>query len=172
MFVALITWQKRVLCLTLPMNWQSMYEVALDRIKQLNKEQEILEAILRSYLPIIEGDNDEKGWMVSVSKMVQSRCRTIQLILLCLIWQLGFVSLGWGQYSSIRVQQEDKGEILLFLINVVVHKVGKRLDKGYRCPVYCAVDHKHYYWEKHENKEGYIQTVDGLHRAARDSSQE
>jgi hypothetical protein len=38
-----------------------MYEVALDRIKQLNKEQEILEAILRSYLPIIEGDNNGKG---------------------------------------------------------------------------------------------------------------
>ena len=110
--------------------------------------------------------------MVSTSKMVQSRHRLIQLILLCLIWQLGTISLGWSQYSSIRFQPEDKGEILLFLINVVVHMAGKKLDKGYRCPVYCAVDHKHYYWEKHENKEGYIQTADGLHRAVRDSSQE
>ena len=110
--------------------------------------------------------------MVSTDKVVQSSYRLIQLILLCLLWQLGTVSIGWSQYSSIRFQQEDEGEILLFLINVVVHKVGKRLDKGYRCPVYCAVDHKHYYWENHENKEGYIQTVDGLHRAARDSSQE
>ena len=43
------------------MNWQSMYEVALVRIKQLNKDVEVLEAILRSYLPIIQGDNNEEG---------------------------------------------------------------------------------------------------------------
>ena len=110
--------------------------------------------------------------MVSTNKMVQPGYRLIQLILLCFIWQLGTVSLGWCQYSSIRIQQEDKGEILLFLINAVVHMTGKKLDKGYKCPVYCGVDHKHYYWENHENKEGYIQAADGLHRAARDSSQE
>ena len=110
--------------------------------------------------------------MVSTGKMVQSSRRTIQYILLCLFWQLGLISPGWGQYSSVGIQQEDKGEILLFLINVVVHMAGKKLDKGYKCPVYCAVDHKHYYWENHENKEGYIQTADGLHRAVRDSSQE
>ena len=110
--------------------------------------------------------------MVSASKMVQSSHRLIQLILLCLLWQLGTVSLGWGQHSSIRIQQEDKGEILLFLINVVVHKVGKKLDKGYKCPVYCAVDHIHYYWENHEDKEGNIQATDGLYRATRDPSPE
>ena len=110
--------------------------------------------------------------MVSTDKMVQSSRRVIQLILLCFIWQLGTVSPGWSQHSSIRIQQEDQGEILLFLINVVVHKVGKKLDRGYKCPVYCDVSHKHYYWENHENKEGYIQTADELHRAVRDSSQE
>ena len=110
--------------------------------------------------------------MVSTDKVVQSSYRLIQLILLCFIWQLGTVSLGWSQYSSIRIQQEDEGEILLFLINVVVHMAGKKLDKGYKCPVYCATSHKHYYWENDENKEGYIQTADGLHRAVRDSSQE
>ena len=110
--------------------------------------------------------------MVPTDKVVQSSYRLIQLILLCFIWQLGTVSVGWCQHSSMGIQQEDKGEILLFLINVVVHMTGKKLDKGYRCPVYCAVDHKHYYWEKHENKEGYIQTVDGLHRAARDTDEE
>ena len=110
--------------------------------------------------------------MVSTDKMVQSSYRLIQLILLCLLWQLGTVSLGWCQHSSIRFQQEDQGEILLFLINVAVHMTGKKLDKGYRCPVYCAVDHKHYYWENDEDKESYIQTADGLHRAVRDSSQE
>ena len=110
--------------------------------------------------------------MVSTGKMVQPSHRVIQLILLCFIWQLGLISLGWSQHSSIRIQQEDKGEILLFLINVVVHRVGKRLDKGYKCPVYCGVDHKHYYWENHENKEGNIQAADGLYRAARDPSPE
>jgi len=110
--------------------------------------------------------------MVSASKMVQPGYRLIQLVLLCFIWQLGTVSVGWCQHSSLGIQQEDKGEILLLLINIVINKVGKKLDKGYKCPVYCGVDHKHYYWEKHENKEGYIQAADGLHRAVRDSSQE
>ena len=110
--------------------------------------------------------------MVSTDKMVQPGRRVIQLILLCFIWQLGLISLGWSQHSSIRIQQEDKGEILLFLIIVVVHKTGKRLDKGYKCPVYCGVDHKHYYWENHENKEDNVQTVEELHRTAGVTGQE
>ena len=110
--------------------------------------------------------------MVSTDKMVQSGRRVIQLILLCFIWQLGLISLGWSQHSSIRVQQENEGKILLFLINVVVHMSGKTLDKGYKCPVYCAIDHKHYYWENHENKEGYLQTVDELYRATGNAGQE
>ena len=43
------------------MKWQDMYEAALERFKQLNKEISLLrkdfsllQAILRSYLPIIE----------------------------------------------------------------------------------------------------------------------
>ena len=110
--------------------------------------------------------------MVPTDKVVQSGRRVIQLILLCFIWQLGLISPGWGQYSSVGIQQEDKGEILLFLINVVVHKAGKKLDKGYKCPVYCGVDHKHYYWENYENKEGYLQTVDELYRATGNAGQE
>ena len=43
------------------MNWQDMYEVALDRIKQLNRDVDLLRAILRSYLPIVDKkDKDEK----------------------------------------------------------------------------------------------------------------
>ena len=42
------------------MNWQTLYEVALERIKQLNKEVSILQEILRSYLPILEKDENEK----------------------------------------------------------------------------------------------------------------
>ena len=42
------------------MNWQDMYEVALERIKQLNKEVDVLERILQSYLPIVVKEPDEK----------------------------------------------------------------------------------------------------------------
>jgi len=94
--------------------------------------------------------------MVPTGKMVQPGYRLIQLILLCFIWQLGTVSLGWSQHSSIRIQQEDKGEILLFLINVLVHIVGKKLDKGYKCPVYCGVDHIHR-WRCNDAKKAYLQ---------------
>ena len=110
--------------------------------------------------------------MVSDDKMVQSGYRLVQLILLCLLWQLGTISPGWCQYSSIRIQQEDKGEILLFLVNVAVHMTGKKLDKGYRCPVYCGVDHKHIYWEYNEVKKNNIPSVDGLHHNDGDSTKE
>ena len=42
------------------MNWQDMYEVALERVQQLNKDVHLLEEILRSYLPIVEKEDDEK----------------------------------------------------------------------------------------------------------------
>ena len=42
------------------MNWQTLYEVALERVKQLNREVSLLQEILRSYLPIIEKDNNEE----------------------------------------------------------------------------------------------------------------
>jgi len=42
------------------MNWQDMYEVTLDRVYQLNKDIAILEAILRSYLPVLKKDNNEE----------------------------------------------------------------------------------------------------------------
>ena len=42
------------------MNWQDMYEVALERVRQLNQEIRLLTTILRSYLPIIEEDKHEK----------------------------------------------------------------------------------------------------------------
>ena len=100
--------------------------------------------------------------MVSACKMVQPSYRLIQLILLCFIWQLGTVSPGWSQYSSVRIQQEDQGEILLLLINVVVHIVGKKLDRGYKCPVYCDVSHKHIYWENYETEKSNLSPDDGF----------
>ena len=59
-FVTEITCFNYLVLLTLPMNWQDMYEVALERVKQLNKEIGLLKAILRSYLPIVKKDKDEK----------------------------------------------------------------------------------------------------------------
>tara|TARA_Y100000310_G_scaffold132224_1_gene131284 strand:+ start:546 stop:815 length:270 start_codon:yes stop_codon:yes gene_type:complete len=81
------------------------------------------------------------------------------------------------QYSSIRIytSKEDVGEITLFILLVVVSEIGKRLDKGYICPVYCEVDHKHYFREIHENKyeqESNLQAVDGLHNPVGDAGKE
>ena len=59
-YVIKITCFKYLVLLTLPMNWQDMYEVTLDRIHQLNKDVAILEAILRSYLPVLKKDNNEE----------------------------------------------------------------------------------------------------------------
>ena len=100
--------------------------------------------------------------MVPTNKMVQPSHRLVQYLLLCLFWQLGFASPGGTQYSSIRIQSPDKGEIVLFLINVLVTKVGKKLDNGYRCPVYCGVDHKHIYWKKDETEKSNVSPDDGL----------
>ena len=102
--------------------------------------------------------------MVPTSKMVQLSHRFVQLVLLCLLWQLGFTSPRGPEYSSIRFQPSDKGEIALFLIAVTIGEIGKKLDKGYRCPVYCDVDHKHRYWEKYETEKSNIPPDDGLPR--------
>ena len=110
--------------------------------------------------------------MVSVSKMAQSSRWFLQLVLLCCCWELNAYGSGKPEYSSIRIYPEDQGEILLFLVNVGVHLVGKKLDKGYRCPVYCTVDHVHIFWEYEEKNtnEGDIQAVDGVHQSARVAS--
>ena len=42
------------------MDWEGMYEVALERVRQLNKDVSVLEEILRAYLPIIEEESNEK----------------------------------------------------------------------------------------------------------------
>ena len=78
-------------------------------------------------------------------KMVQLSRWLLQLILLCQLWQLGTTVFGGPQYSSLGIyaSQEDIGEITLFILYVIIGEIGKKLDKGYRCPVYCGVDHEH-----------------------------
>ena len=83
-------------------------------------------------------------------KMVQLSHWALQFILLCQLWQLGAISAGWPEHSRMGIYQkaelipkEDIGDIVLFIIIVIVGEIGKKLDKGYICPVYCEVDHKH-----------------------------
>ncbi len=42
------------------MDWEGMYESALERVKQLNRDISVLKEILRSYLPIVEKGKDEE----------------------------------------------------------------------------------------------------------------
>ena len=87
-------------------------------------------------------------------KMVQFGRWAIQLVLLCQLWQLGTPCFGRDEYSSVGVYQkgkiiseEDVGDIILFGLFVILGNIGKKLDKGYRCPTYCEVKHEHIYWE-------------------------
>ena len=53
----------------------------------------------------------------------------------------------------------------MFVLIVIIGETGKDLDTKYKCPVYCNVTHKHNYWEKDEEKEGYIQSNDAISRS-------
>ncbi len=91
------------------------------------------------------------------------------VILLC---QFGWNIPTGNIYPEYRGMGDDAGKIVLFLIYIAISEYGKKLDREYKCPVYCDVDHKHYYWENHENKEGNLQTVDGLYIAVGDTTEE
>ena len=73
------------------------------------------------------------------------------------------------KHRSMGVHKEDAGEIVLFLLYIVIGEVGKKLDKGYKCPVYCEIKHKHIYYEI---KKSNIPSVDGLHHSNGDSTKE
>tara|TARA_R110002020_G_scaffold410826_1_gene620512 strand:- start:155 stop:370 length:216 start_codon:yes stop_codon:yes gene_type:complete len=65
-----------------------------------------------------------------------------------------------GVHEEFRlIPKEDVGEIVFFGLFVIFGEIGKRLDKGYRCPTYCAVDHKHIYWESPVDTVKYLQKV-------------
>ena len=103
-------------------------------------------------------------------KMVQFGHWALQLVLLCQLWQLGIACTGRFEHRSLGIYQEAKfiseediGEIVLFIIAVIVGEIGKKLDGGYVCPVYCGVDHKHIYRRCSETEEIYIQRYYGFH---------
>ena len=110
--------------------------------------------------------------MVSDGKMVQYSYRILQLIFLCVLWSSLLACDRCIEYSSIYIHEEDRGEIALFLINVVITMTSKKLDKGYKCPVYCGVDHKHIYWKEDETKKDHIQATNELYRDTRTASKE
>ena len=47
------------------------------------------------------------------------------------------------EYRGVVINTPDTGEIIFFVIYVILGEIGKKLDKGYQCPVYCEVNHKH-----------------------------
>ena len=79
------------------------------------------------------------------------------------------------QYSGIRIRTDDTGQIIYLALHIMLLEIGKKLDNKYICPVYCDVDHKHYFREKDEKKheqEGNIQTADGVHSTVGTTSKE
>ena len=42
------------------MNWQNLYQTQLYKNRELKKQLEIVESILRNFLPIIENDDDQE----------------------------------------------------------------------------------------------------------------
>ena len=47
------------------------------------------------------------------------------------------------QHRGVVINTPDTGKIIFFIIYVILVEIGKKLDKGYQCPVYCEVNHKH-----------------------------
>ena len=102
--------------------------------------------------------------------MVKSGSRFLKLLLLCSwCWMAPYGDSLPERRSVGNVQTESTwGELIYFLLYVGLSELGKKLDKGYVCPGYCGVDHKHNY----EIKESYLPAVDGLHISVRDTTEE
>jgi len=52
-----------------------------------------------------------------------------------------------SQYRGLVPNKEDVGKIVYFILYIAISEIGKKMDKNYRCPRHCEVDHKHIYWE-------------------------
>ena len=101
--------------------------------------------------------------------------RLIGLILLVVWCSMVCAANSNPQYRRVFISQEDAGEIVAFILIVIISEIGKKLDKNYVCPVYCEVDHKHYYWghyEKNYEQENNIQAATKLYRTTGTASKE
>ena len=96
-------------------------------------------------------------------------CWTLTVALLCSWSQPIYGNDGMPKYRGLVIDSEDKGEIALFILAVIVGEVAKKLDKGYKCPVYCGVKHNHRYYEVEKSN---IQAVNGLHHSDGDTVKE
>ena len=69
-------------------------------------------------------------------------------VVLLVIW-CTFLSLPNlnGQHRGVEFYTSDPGELVFLVIFIIITETGKKLDKGYRCPTYCEVKHKHIYRE-------------------------
>ena len=65
---------------------------------------------------------------------------------------------------SLGIILDTIGKIIMFILIVCIGELEKKLDKGYRCPLYCDIEHIHYYWEQDEDKKGNIPPDDGIPR--------
>ena len=69
--------------------------------------------------------------------------RIIAIVLL-VVWCTVVCAGDWNpQHRSVVTNTSDAGKIIFFIIYVILGEAGKKLDKGYQCPVYCEVNHKH-----------------------------
>ena len=66
-------------------------------------------------------------------------------IALLVVWVTLVCAGDWHpQYRSMGINtSSDAGKIVFFITYVILSEVGKKLDKGAKCPVYCGVNHKH-----------------------------
>ena len=70
------------------------------------------------------------------------------------------------KHRSMGIHEENAGQIALFILAVVICELGKKLDNNHKCPVYCDIDHKHYFREKDEERyeqKGNLQAVDRIY---------
>ena len=64
--------------------------------------------------------------------------------LFLVVWCTMVCAGDWNpQHRSVVINTPDTGKIIFFIIYVILGETGKKLDKGYQCPVYCGVNHKH-----------------------------
>ena len=69
--------------------------------------------------------------------------RAIAIVLL-VVWCTMVCAGDWyPQHRGVVIDTPDTGKIIFFIIYVILGELGKKLDKGYQCPVYCEVNHKH-----------------------------
>ena len=75
--------------------------------------------------------------------MGKFRHRIIAAILLVVWCTVVCAGHSGPEHRSMVVDAPQTGELIFLVIYVILGEIGKKLDKGYTCPVYCEVKHKH-----------------------------